>query len=486
MKNPVQHLLFRAKATPNFIAIQTIDRSYTFIELALIVKMCAGKLRSLGIRPKQLVINSFLDSFFDLILALSVFYEACISCSNHGYSPIDQDLECDWILTDNPARKSEHQKNQIFIDESWINDAIQQNKINNPNFYDSQSICRLVLTSGTTGKSKAAAFSYDVLDARVKQAFEYWMTPGRELNLMTIPSVGGIISSLSTLFSGCPIYIAGPYNKVQLIAKFNINSLIGSPIQLRDLLDTSNQLNIALDSIEVVRVAGGALSPALLEKIRKRLGAKVLNIYGCTEVGGVTMSELTHDQAIQSAAGYPLPFAEVQIVNDRYEILPPGKEGLIRVRSDAMAYSYYKNLAATEKFFKNGWFYSGDQGFLNEAGCLVLSGRDSELINRGGSKIDPALIDQFLLDLPGIEDAAVFGLSHNGEIEDIGAALVVSTNFDLKTLRAELWKKFGVSNSPAIFFTVAQIPRNPMGKVMRAKVAAELTEFYKLQQNSKS
>ena len=475
MKNPIEHLFFRARVSPSFIAIQSLNKSYTFAELSFIVRACASKLRSLGVQSQQLVINHFKNAIFDLILTLSVFHEAAISCSIEADSSIDKDLESEWILTDSLAIEKGLSKNQVFIDAAWIDDALRKHKINAAHEYRNESICRLILTSGTTGKRKAVPLSYEMLDHRMRLSVMYWCTPGKEINCMALSTVGGIFSALVTVFLGGPIYFPGD-RLVEFMKKFSITSVTGSPIQIASLIAQSNQSNISINFIQTVRVAGGAVSPLLLEKIRSQITTNVLNVYGSTEVGGITMSELNQNCVINSLAGYPLPNIDVQIVNDSNEILPQGQEGLVRARSSSMAHSYYKDQEASLKSFKDGWFFSGDRGFLNADGSLVLSGRNDELINRGGFKIDPLLIDQFFIDYPEIEDAAAFEIKNAMGIPDIGAALVVPENFDLKKLKQDLLGKFGKGGSPNKFYKLEKIPRNQMGKVMRFELTQKLSE----------
>lgn len=162
-----------------------------------------------------------------------------------------------------------------------------------------------------------------------------------------------------------------------------------------------------------------------------------------------------------------MPGVEIQIVNDRHESLPTESEGLIRLQSPQMIHSYYKNPQASARSFKDGWFYPGDRGRLQDDGLLVLAGRDSELINKGGVKVNPVLIEQFIVDFEGIQDAAVFGLENTLGVQEIAVALVIPDEFNLKELQLALMEKFGRSRLPSQFFRLKKIPRNQMGKVRR-------------------
>ena len=137
-----------------------------------------------------------------------------------------------------------------------------------------------------------------------------------------------------------------------------------------------------------------------------------------------------------------------------------------------MACEYFKNPEATAKCFKDGWFYPGDRGRLNKNGLLFLTGRQSEIINHGGVKIDPVTIDEHLLAYPGIEDAAAFGFMGKSGFEQVATALVAKEDFDIPALHSGLVKKFG---APVCFVRVKQIPRNQMGKVVRGQLRGRLS-----------
>jgi acyl-coenzyme A synthetase/AMP-(fatty) acid ligase len=109
---------------------------------------------------------------------------------------------------------------------------------------------------------------------------------------------------------------------------------------------------------------------------------------------------------------------------------------------------------------------------LNDNGLLFLTGRETEIINRGGVKIDPVNVDEDVLAYPDIEDAAAFGFSRKAGVEEIAIAMVVKEVFDIAPRRAVLVKKFG---NPIHFFRVKQIPRNQMGKVLRRQLRKDFS-----------
>jgi acyl-coenzyme A synthetase/AMP-(fatty) acid ligase len=179
------------------------------------------------------------------------------------------------------------------------------------------------------------------------------------------------------------------------------------------------------------------------------------------------------------ACGYLYPDAAVEVVGESDESLPYGVEGLLRFKRPHMVNEYYNDPLLSAKYFRDGWFYSGDRGRLMNDGLLILTGRDSELINRGGIKIDPVSIDHYLVDYPGVEDAAAFGFINKIGVQDVAVAIVIADNFDIDTLKIKLHEKLGGARYPSYFIKVNKIPRNQMGKVMRGQLSKQFDQLVK-------
>ena len=133
-----------------------------------------------------------------------------------------------------------------------------------------------------------------------------------------------------------------------------------------------------------------------------------------------------------------------------------------------MATSYYKNLAATAEFFKDGYFYPGDLAYIDEAGKLVLDGRVNEVINLGGVKINPESIEKIALAQLGVLDCATFASVDASGIEQLSMAVVVDGDFNLELFTKAMEAKS--PNKPKSYVQVAEIPRNDNGKILRQKL----------------
>ena len=205
---------------------------------------------------------------------------------------------------------------------------------------------------------------------------------------------------------------------------------------------------------------GGKTSPLLLKSIYTQLSDIFLNYYGSTEAGGVCLLEMNQQSVDSMPLGFGIPNCTVQVVNEAGEVLPFGKEGLLRIRTPYMAHSYFNNPKASEKYFQEGWFYPGDSGKILTGGLVVLSGRSGEMINRGGVKIDPGAIDQFLTNYPGVIDGAGCGVFNSKEFLDVelAAALVIGDGFDIIKFKQTLAQHFDSSRCPTRFFKVKKFP----------------------------
>ena len=214
-------------------------------------------------------------------------------------------------------------------------------------------------------------------------------------------------------------------------------------------------------------MAGASPSPALLKQIEGTLAVPVRGVYGSTEGGGVT-TRMLHSGDDPADVGEVLPGFELQVVDDAGTPVAPGTPGTVRYRSPGMVSGYLED--GTVVPFPGGWFSPGDTGALHGS-ALVLAGRTAELINIGGTKVDPVRIDEFAAGLAGIRDAAAFAIELRPGIQVLGLAVVAAPSVDLSSIDQAITDRFGPSHR-AKLWRVSEIPRNRMGKAERSALAS--------------
>ena len=157
----------------------------------------------------------------------------------------------------------------------------------------------------------------------------------------------------------------------------------------------------------LIQVSGAKLSDADAAILLQSFDT-VEDVYGSSETSKSFVNVKTLSQGRVVTRGQPLD-SEVQIIGaDGEPCTRPGSEGTVRIRNGYMASAYIAEPQATEKAFRDGWFYPGDLGWWGPAGELVISGRLDEIINLGGEKVDPTTVDEVLCSVRGITGAASF------------------------------------------------------------------------------
>ena len=162
---------------------------------------------------------------------------------------------------------------------------------------------------------------------------------------------------------------------------------------------------------------------------------------------------------------------KIGIMDDAGKLLATGERGEVVIQGPNVVSGYENNPEANAKSFTNGWFRTGDQGFLDEDGYLTLTGRLKELINRGGEKIGPREIDEVLLSHPAVAEAVCFGVPHSAWGEEVEAAVVLREPVSEADILAFCKERLADFKRPKKIHITDAIPRTATGKIQRGAVA---------------
>ncbi len=165
---------------------------------------------------------------------------------------------------------------------------------------------------------------------------------------------------------------------------------------------------------------------------------------------------------------------KVSIMDAQGNHLAAGERGEVVIQGPNVVDGYENNPEANAKSFTNGWFRTGDQGFLDGQGYLTLTGRIKELINRGGEKIAPREIDEVLLAHPAVAEAVAFGVPHPTWGEEVAAAVVLREPQPEAAILAYCKERLADFKRPKKLYIVETIPRTATGKIQRGAVAKAL------------
>jgi acyl-CoA synthetase (AMP-forming)/AMP-acid ligase II len=208
--------------------------------------------------------------------------------------------------------------------------------------------------------------------------------------------------------------------------------------------------------------------------MEQSFGIPVLQAYGMTEASHQMASNPLPPRERKPGSVGVGTGVEISVVDADGNHLKTGEAGEVVIKGPAVMRGYENNSEANTRSFTDGWFRTGDQGVLDEAGYLRLVGRLKEMINRGGEKISPLEIDDLLLSHPKVAEAVSFGVEHPSWGEEVAAAVVLREPVPESELLAHCKAHLAEYKCPKKIYVVDAIPRTATGKIQRSAVAAAL------------
>jgi len=431
------------------------------------------KVLGLGFRRGNVIALFFDDHLMHAVIVLALTRLGIVTVS--GSNPnLPRELHVDAVLTDinfpYPAIRV------LRADAGWLTGDDSPLQPEHVHCAAPDDLCRVVLTSGTTGEGKAVALSHRMLASRIARhqyAFGNRLPAcGRTYIDLGLPTSLGFQFLIAVLWRGGTLFVPGPDQQLTIRAfeAYRIQNIVTSPGGLTNLLrgfDAHPNAQPALDTV----FSGGSVLPGLLsERVRARICANLMTAYGSTETSMVAAALAHTISPVTGAVGFVLPGARVEIVDESGSARPRGAEGIVRIRSASNVAKYLANAEESAKVFQDGWFYPGDTGYLRSDNLLVVSGRQKAVLNLGGDKLKPEAVEDVLNAFEAVEEAAVFTMASEWGVDELWAAVVPRGNFDEAALKAHCQRKLPQVFVPAKVVTAAALPRNAMGKVDRTQL----------------
>lgn len=345
----------------------------------------------------------------------------------------------------------------------------------------------ILQTSGSTAEPKLVPLSHRnlVTTAEIASVRMHLTTEDSCLNLVQLEHKLGIGTGLlmpivagSSVFClhGLPVSFARDWMNSN-----GVSCIIGTPALLSALADLVevNGAGTWRKSLRFVRCGSAALSGKLAARLEDVFGVPVVEAYGMTEAG-IASNNLPPFPRKPGKVGTPL--SELRILDQGGSQVPVGEIGEIAVRGPTVFTGYLDPTHDDDRRFVGGWFLTGDFGFLDEDNYLELTGRKSDLINKGGLKIAPSEIEASLTAHPDIREAVVFAVPHPSLGEDVAAAVVVEPHSQLSevSIRRHLTQFLVAPKIPTRIVLRDDLPRGQTGKIERRKLpqllAADLAE----------
>ena len=338
---------------------------------------------------------------------------------------------------------------------------------------DAADLAALVYSSGTTGRPKGIMLSHKNLVENVSVLVDYWGFGPDDCLLHALPifHVHGLFVAIGcVLMSGGSMRWLKSFDVAAVIQNLPHSTvMMGVPTYYTRLLA---EPDFSVQSCECIRLFISGSAPLLADtfmEFENRTGHTILERYGMTETGMNTSNPL-HGVRRAGTVGLPLPGVTVRICDADNRELGANEVGELQVRG-ANVFGGYWNLPekTAQDFTPDGFFNTGDQALIDEAGYVSIVGRSRDMVISGGLNIYPREIELLIDELPEVKESAVIGLPDADFGELLVAVVVLAGGARLsgKQIQAAVRGRAANFKVPKKVFIVGEIPRNSMGKIQK-------------------
>lgn len=338
---------------------------------------------------------------------------------------------------------------------------------------DAEDLAAILYTSGTTGRSKGAMLTHKALASNSEVLREYWRFTRDDVLIHALPifhTHGLFVATNVTLMAGAQAVFMRGFDVDKILKVMpGATALMGVPTFYTRLLKDP-RLGEASQNMRLFVSGSAPLLAETHDRWRAATGHAILERYGMTETNMNTSNP--YDGARRAGTvGFPLPGVELKVCDpESGATLPTGEIGVIEVRGDNVFAGYWQMPEKTaEELRADGWFITGDLGFVDQDGYVTIVGRGKDLIISGGFNVYPKEVEGVIDDLPGVLESAVIAVPH----EDFGEAVVAvvvpqeGATVDGDLVRAGVEGKLAKFKQPKQVIVVDALPRNTMGKVQK-------------------
>jgi fatty-acyl-CoA synthase len=340
----------------------------------------------------------------------------------------------------------------------------------------------IMYSSGTTGRPKGAMLTHgNIWWNNINVLLTYDLRED-DVSLLIAPlfHIGGLnVNSLIIWQKGGHIVLHRGFDAARClddIARYRITLLFGVPAMLLFISQQPGFATADLSSLNTI-VCGGAPVPEPLMQLYAARGVPINQGYGLTETSPfVTFLAPEWGTAKLGSAGRAPIFSEVRIADpDGREIRQPRQNGEVITRGPNIMKGYWNNPEATAAAIDGeGWFHTGDIGYLDEDGFLFIADRLKDMVITGGENVYPAEVESALYSHPAIAEIAVIGLPDQRWGEAVVAIVSLKPNatLELEELRNFASDRLARYKLPRRLEIIEAMPRNPAGKVLKFQLRA--------------
>jgi len=344
---------------------------------------------------------------------------------------------------------------------------------------DPEDTAVILYTSGTTGKPKGAELTH-------ANMFKNCTLAANELGQITEDDkLLGALPLFHSFGQTCTLN-AGIANRamismiprfdadkaLEIIARDKITLFQGVPTMYNGMLAADTADSADTSTLRLCMSGGSAMPEEVMRKFEDKFGCKVLEGYGLSETSPVASFNHPDKENKAGSIGTPIEGVEMKVVDDDGNDIDQGEVGEIVIKGHNIMKGYWNREDATAEAIKDGWFYSGDMGKIDEDGYFFIVDRKKELIIRGGYNVYPREVEEVLYEHPAILEAAVVGIPDDAMGEEVGAAIVLKEGEDVSVddVKAYVKEEVAAYKYPRQVWFLDELPKGPTGKILKREI----------------
>jgi malonyl-CoA/methylmalonyl-CoA synthetase len=461
------------------------DREYIFEELDKNIKKAACFLKNLGIEHQDRVAIQLEKSMEFIYFHYANLALGAITLPlNPSYSEKEveyflSDSESKLFATNNTnAKRLKSVTDKLNIKVVVIEDIDLSNYNEEISCFDANDddVAVIAYTSGTTGRSKGAMITHSNLINNMEALRKLWRFSENDKLLHTLPifHVHGLIVALQGAINAKSDIVMykkfDPERVWQTIEDEKITMFMGVPTLYQRLVDAWEKMDKKpnISSMRIFISGSAPLPDILFKRFYKITGHRILERYGMSEAGMIASNPYEEEKRIPKSVGYPLEGCKIKIVKDKIES-KAFEVGEVYIKGNNVFKGYWQMPQKTEESFENGWFKTGDLGYMDETGRLFLVSRAKELIITGGLNVYPKEVEYAIEEHKDVKESAVFGIKDRDFGERVEACVVLNkkNSADEKSIIEFCKKRLAHYKCPKRIHIVDEIPKNAMGKIQK-------------------
>ena len=340
---------------------------------------------------------------------------------------------------------------------------------------DDEDNALILFTSGISGNSKAAVFTYNNISKAVEIFNNFFRINSEEVFLAAVPFFHPAALSMILfpgIYNGSKIVLHSRFNEKELvdsIYEHNVTFFAGTYTMFNAVAENISEFEKKENNLNNFISIGGEISEENRDKIEEFFNCEIFYSYGTTETLFLTSCSRVMDTKKNNSCGVPLTGVEVKIFNENRVESETFAEGEIAVRGEHVFKEYWNDVESTEYFKKDNWFFTEDIGKLNEYSILYFLERKDEIIFKGGFLIYPKEIEDTLMEYDKIKEVAVIAVNDDDFGQEIKAFITLNENIRVEPEEVFSFcrERLPLYKCPKYLKFTPVIPKSSTGKVLK-------------------